>query len=88
MHLRIKPHKLKLIVIRIGADGNLCLSKPCLSCLEKIRKYGIKKIYYSDANGDIVNEKIDDIKTSISSGHIAGLDILQGKRTSRRTKQK
>ncbi len=40
-----------LVVIRIGVQGNLMLSKPCHECechLNKcIRSYGLKAVYYS-----------------------------------------
>lgn len=43
-------HKLKdatLIVVRVGNDGNVKLSKPCTNCSEYIEKNGIKKVFYS-----------------------------------------
>lgn len=42
-------------------------SKPCQKCIETLRGLGIKKIGYSDINGDIVVDKIDNM-TGILSG--------------------
>jgi len=36
-----------LIVARIGKDGELRLSKPCINCQKQIEKCGIKRIFYS-----------------------------------------
>ena len=42
-------------------------SKPCQKCIETLRGLGIRKIGYSDINGDIVVDKIDNM-TGILSG--------------------
>lgn len=47
-----------LLVVRLNSNNKLANSKPCVDCLEKLKKIGIKKIYYSDAMGRIVEEKI------------------------------
>ena len=60
-----------IIIIRVGPSNNLQNSRPCNSCIEKMRKKGIRKAYYSDENGDIVYEFIDDMpKIHISSGNL------------------
>ncbi len=45
-----------ILVIRIGKKGDLILSKPCEKCQEFIEYSGIKNIYYSNAEGKIVEE--------------------------------
>lgn len=52
-----------IIVIRSDGD-KLKMSKPCVQCLETIKKVGIKKIYYSTGQGDeIVMEYVKNIKS-------------------------
>ena len=42
-----------IIVIRTNKNMKLINSKPCLNCLNIIKKFKINKIYYSDENGNI-----------------------------------
>lgn len=52
-----------LLVIRINPSGNLCNSRPCIDCLQYIKKYtNIKKIYYSNECGNIIMEKVKYMK--------------------------
>lgn len=59
--------KLEIVVIRVNNQGDLMNSKPCNSCLYYMRLYGIKNVYYSDENGEIVKEKITDIEVEHDS---------------------
>lgn len=43
--------KLSMLVIRIGGDGTLQNSKPCLECFYILQKSCVRKIYYSVAGG-------------------------------------
>ena len=66
-----KRSKLKIIVVRKNKSGDLANSKPCKMCLEFIRHAGIKTVYYSDSNGNIVKNKSNNISmddSCISSG--------------------
>jgi deoxycytidylate deaminase len=36
-----------LIVVRVGNDDNIKLSKPCENCKQFIERSGIKKVFYS-----------------------------------------
>jgi deoxycytidylate deaminase len=36
-----------LVVVRVGSDNDVKLSKPCANCTREIEKYGIKKIFFS-----------------------------------------
>jgi len=47
-----------LLVIRVGKDGTLRDSKPCQYCYQFIYKSGIKKIYYSTNEQEIVFTKL------------------------------
>lgn len=42
-----------LVVLRIDLNGNLTMAKPCNVCMEAIRQSAIKRVYYSDKQGDI-----------------------------------
>lgn len=46
------PVGAKLFVARITRGGNLGLAKPCQRCMETIKASGIKKVYYTDENGE------------------------------------
>lgn len=55
-----------IYVIRLMRDGSLGMSKPCQTCLTMIQKMGIRRVYYSDANGDIKME----LASEMTSEHI------------------
>lgn len=66
---------LDIIIIRIKelANGKIILknSRPCNSCIDKMRNYGIRKVYYSNDTGDIVYEFLENMpKLHTSSGSI------------------
>uniref|UniRef100_A0A6C0LK09 Uncharacterized protein n=1 Tax=viral metagenome TaxID=1070528 RepID=A0A6C0LK09_9ZZZZ len=47
-----------IIVIQVHSQtGELRMSKPCKNCENAIRGVGIRHVYYSDTNGDIVYER-------------------------------
>lgn len=46
-----------LYVVRYHESG-MRMSRPCPDCMDKIREAGIKKIVYSDRDGDIKHEKV------------------------------
>jgi deoxycytidylate deaminase len=57
-----------ILIIRIGKN-KLKNSRPCNSCIDKLSRYGIRKVYYSNEAGDIVCEFLDSMpKLHISSG--------------------
>lgn len=59
-----------ILIIRIGNSNKLKNSRPCNSCIDKMIKKGIRKVYYSDENGNIKCEFVDSmLKLHISSGH-------------------
>lgn len=53
---------LYIIVIRVNNDV-LLNSKPCKHCVNFMKKFGIKKILYSDNKGNMISEKTREIKT-------------------------
>jgi deoxycytidylate deaminase len=59
--------KLNILVIRVNSKNELVNSKPCENCIYYLRLYGIKNVYYSNENGEIVKEKITDIENEHQS---------------------
>jgi deoxycytidylate deaminase len=58
-----------IIVIRINRSSKLRNSRPCQDCIDEMKRIGIRKVYYSDDNGEIVYEFVDDmVKTHTSAG--------------------
>lgn len=58
-----------ILVIRINKNFALKNSRPCNQCIDKLNKIGIRKVYYSDDNGNIVSERVEDMeRLHISSG--------------------
>lgn len=62
--------ELDIIVIRINNNSKMIMSRPCTECKNKLIKFGIKKVYYSNEQGNIVYEYTNLMeKTYISKGH-------------------
>jgi deoxycytidylate deaminase len=62
--------KYAILVIRIKRDtGELVNSKPCYDCINTMKKCGIKKVYYSNSNGEIVMERVSQIENRKSNGY-------------------
>lgn len=67
LDLRGRKRAIILLVVRIDKLGNLKNSEPCFKCIEYIEKvnlktsYKIKHVCYSDANGDIIIKKCDEL---------------------------
>jgi cytidine deaminase len=59
-----KLKKVNILIIRKSYNNTLTMSKPCLHCLYDMynlardKGYHIKKIYYSDNNGNIIKETL------------------------------
>lgn len=59
-----------ILIIRISSNNKLQNSRPCNTCIDKMKKKGIRKAYYSNSDGNIVYEFIDDMpKLHQSSGN-------------------
>jgi deoxycytidylate deaminase len=57
--LKESRRKFNMLVVRCKCDG-LGESKPCSLCHSLLRKFRIKKIYYSTASGEIKMMKVND----------------------------
>lgn len=47
----------KVVSLRIRKDGSLAMAKPCKACEAWMRHFGVKKVTYSDSNGNLVTER-------------------------------
>jgi deoxycytidylate deaminase len=56
-----KPTKLDLVVIRINKSGNICNARPCYNCVNMMKSVGIRKVYYSINEDELVCEKVKDM---------------------------
>jgi hypothetical protein len=65
-------NKYNLIVIRVNHKGNLVNARPCHNCVDMLKACGIKNIFYSTQNGDIICEKVNQI-VSINSSSVSRL---------------
>jgi hypothetical protein len=64
MDQKIKNENIDICVFRVNNKGELRSSKPCMHCIIYMLKntdLKIKKIYYSDENGNICCEKLKNI---------------------------
>ena len=52
--------KYNILVVRVNSSGKLCNSRPCNNCIQTMREIGIiDTVFYSDKDGNIVSEKLD-----------------------------
>lgn len=70
---KYKKHQLMnmdIVIIRISPKNHeLKNSRPCNGCIDILRKFYIRRVYYSDDYGRIVCEKINEMeKTHLCSG--------------------
>ena len=53
-----KLRNCSILIVRLNISGNLSLAKPCSMCSQLISYVGLKYVYYSNRNGEIVKEKV------------------------------
>lgn len=59
-----------LLIVRIGADGQLRHAKPCAHCCQALRESMVKNVYYSNEQGVICLLRRRDLhSTFVSSGN-------------------
>lgn len=51
-------NKVSLVVIRLNSNNQLCNARPCYNCLLELKKYGIKKVFYSININKIICERV------------------------------
>lgn len=78
--IQSKAYNADLYVVRtviINGEIKLSDSKPCKYCLKMCKNFGVKRIYYSNDNGNIIKEKTRDmISTHISYGQKVFINII------------
>lgn len=50
-----------ILIIRVNKSKKLIYSRPCGSCVKKMKQKGIRKAYYSTEDGEIVYEYVQDM---------------------------
>lgn len=65
---------LDLIVIRVNKLGEICNSRPCYNCLNLMKIVGIRKIYYSISESELVCENVKDMISIHSSAVTKNID--------------
>lgn len=60
---KIKSNKLCMLVLRINKHNEIKNSKCCIVCLSVMKAYNIKVIYYSTDDGEIIKEKVKEMKS-------------------------
>jgi hypothetical protein len=59
---------LEILVIRVDKDGLLKNSRPCNHCVESLKMFGIRNIYYSNDHGQIIKERV----ITLEQTHVSG----------------
>jgi len=72
-----KIRGMDILVIRVNKSLELKNSRPCNQCIEKLSKLGIRKVYYSNENGDIVWEFVEQMEKNYVSAGTRHLFCLQ-----------
>jgi deoxycytidylate deaminase len=72
-----KKIKCDLIVIRINKDEKLMNSRPCYNCLSMMKAVGVKRVYYSDNNENIICENVKDMLSINSSSVTRIIDKIK-----------
>lgn len=62
-----KKSNLNLLVVRVNKAGEVCNARPCYNCLNLMKVVGIKKIYYTSSDGELVCEIVKDMISIQSS---------------------
>jgi tRNA(Arg) A34 adenosine deaminase TadA len=56
--------KYSILVVRINADCQLSDSQPCCMCLNMMKINGIHRVYYSDNNGNLICQNINQLNNN------------------------
>lgn len=78
--LRRLINKITLVVIRLSKTDNFADSKPCMHCTEYLKNLGIKKVYYSNEEGELQFERCQNMVNEHISTIGKKLTYLQTKR--------
>jgi len=76
----VSPHKkvkCDLIVIRINREEKICTSRPCYNCLSMMKAVGIRRVYYTDNNQNIICENVKDMISINASSVTKMIDCIK-----------
>ncbi|MEX0596470.1 MAG: hypothetical protein WD512_08200 [Candidatus Paceibacterota bacterium] len=54
----------ELLVIRINSSGHLRSSRPCVNCIEDMKRRQIRKVFYTDDHNNLISEVISEMVPS------------------------
>lgn len=63
-----KIKKCSLVVIRLNKDNQLIMSKPCQNCIRQMLSIGLKTVIYSNDDGKLIEEKLENMQGITTSG--------------------
>lgn len=55
--------KVTIYVVRVGSDNEIRDSAPCMYCSNQLKEYNIKRIVYSNTQGNYTAKKCRDYQT-------------------------
>ncbi len=79
--MQMPKHELKgmdILIIRVRANGSLGDSRPCNTCVEKLKKAGIRRAYYSTQDGDIKCEEVSKMELTYYTSAMRTWGALRG----------
>jgi deoxycytidylate deaminase len=60
-----------LVVVRLNKNGTFGNSRPCNTCIAKMKKHGIRKVFYTTNTGKMIWEYLETMKpVHYSSGYL------------------
>ena len=72
-----KKVKCDLIVIRINRDEKICTSRPCYNCVSMMKAVGIRRVYYTDNNENVICETVKDMISINASSVTKMIDCIK-----------
>lgn len=74
----IKNQRLNLIVVRVNKSGSACNARPCYNCLNLMKVVGIRKIFYTVSEGEVICESVKNMVSIQSSSVSKYIEKLNG----------
>lgn len=59
-------NKISLVLVRVTKDASkpIAMSKPCIDCLSFLKTMNITSVYYTNDNGEISHEYVNNMSTT------------------------
>jgi len=64
MRKPVKNNSIDFYVVRIGYNNDFANSQPCSQCTAALKFAGIRRIYYTNNNGEIECQKVCNIENT------------------------